>query len=151
MFKIFDLPWRDRWLLLEAAIMLGVAILAVSILPFKQIARVAAQPLRRNELTAHERLVQVSRIRWAVLACARRIPQQAKCFQQGLAAQIMLRRRGVPSILYYGAAPDERRGLLAHVWVRDGANDVVGCDIANRFALLAAFPPTSNSSTIQKC
>ena len=52
----------------------------------------------------------------------------------------MLRRRGVPSILYYGASPDENQGLAAHVWVRDGNTDVVGCEVASRYAVLATFP-----------
>jgi hypothetical protein len=63
------------------------------------------------------------------------------CFQQGLAAQLMLRRRGVPSVLYYGAAPNDGSGLSAHVWVRDGDVGVIGDEIASRYAQLAAFPP----------
>jgi hypothetical protein len=63
------------------------------------------------------------------------------CFQQGLAAQLMLRRRDIPSVLYYGAAQDDRSGLNAHVWVRDGDIDVIGVEISYRFAVLATFPP----------
>jgi hypothetical protein len=62
------------------------------------------------------------------------------CFQQGLAAQLMLRRRGIPSVLYYGAAQGDRTGLCAHVWVQDGEVDVIGGEIAHRFAILATFP-----------
>jgi hypothetical protein len=67
------------------------------------------------------------------------------CFQQGLATQFMLRRRGIPSVLFYGAAPDDRGGLSAHVWVRDGSVDVIGGETASRFALLATFPPQNGS------
>jgi hypothetical protein len=63
------------------------------------------------------------------------------CFEQGLAAQFMLRRRGVPSVLYYGAALDDQDGLSAHVWVRDGDVDIIGGEIASQFAVLATFPP----------
>jgi hypothetical protein len=63
------------------------------------------------------------------------------CFQQGIAAQLMLRRRGIPSVLFYGAAQDELAGLFAHVWVRDRDVNVVGGEIAHRFAMLATFPP----------
>jgi hypothetical protein len=52
----------------------------------------------------------------------------------------MLRRRGVPSVLYYGAALDNGSGLSTHVWVRDGDVDVIGGEIADRFAILATFP-----------
>lgn len=79
-------------------------------------------------------------IRWAIVACARRVPWRALCFEQGLAAQFMLRRRGIASVLYYGAAPDTKQGLSAHVWVRDGNVDVVGCEVASAYAVLATFP-----------
>jgi hypothetical protein len=69
------------------------------------------------------------------------MPWRTLCFQQGLAAQLMLRRRGIPSVLYYGAAQDDLNGLYAHVWVRDGDVDVIGGEIAYRFAILATFPP----------
>jgi hypothetical protein len=52
----------------------------------------------------------------------------------------MLRRRGVASTLYFGVGQDPVDGLTAHVWVRNGAQDVIGCDEAAAFAPLAAFP-----------
>jgi hypothetical protein len=69
------------------------------------------------------------------------------CFEQGLAAQFMLRRRGIPSVIYYGVAPDDQRGLSAHVWVSDGDIDVVGGEVASRYAVLATFPPQVDSDT----
>jgi hypothetical protein len=71
---------------------------------------------------------------------ARRVPFRAKCFEQGLTAQWMLRRRGIASTLFYGIARDRDRALSAHVWVRAGAFDVVGCDNIADFATVAQFP-----------
>jgi hypothetical protein len=53
----------------------------------------------------------------------------------------MLRRRGIPSVLYYGVAPDQGKGLAAHVWVRNGDFCVVGGEGSSHFAVLATFPP----------
>jgi Transglutaminase-like superfamily len=55
----------------------------------------------------------------------------------------MLRRRGIPSVLYYGAAQD-RSGLISHVWLRHGDVDVIGGATAHRFAILATFPPQNS-------
>jgi hypothetical protein len=139
--KFFRLPRDDRRILLEATLWLAVAGLAIAVLPFRQVGRLAAHTIGRPEPPPHARLREVKRIRRAILVCAARVPWRALCFQQGLAAQFMLRRRGVPSVLYYGAAPDNARGLSAHVWVRDGDVDVIGGEIASRYAQLAAFPP----------
>jgi hypothetical protein len=138
--KFWRLPGRDRLLLLEAALWLAAAGLAIAVLPFRHVGRLAAFPVRGPEPPQQKRLIDACRIRWALLACSRRVPWRTMCFEQGLAAQFMLRRRGIPSILYYGAASDDQRGLSAHVWVRDGDLDVVGCEIASRYAMLATFP-----------
>lgn len=138
--KIWRLPWHDRTLLVEATLLLAVAATAIAVLPFRLVGRLAARPVHQQAPPPQTRLIETRRVRWAIAASARRVPWRAMCFQQGLAAQIMLRRRGIPSVLYYGAAPDDQRGLMAHVWVRDGEIDVIGGEIALRYAVLATFP-----------
>ncbi len=61
----------------------------------------------------------------------------------------MLRRRKIASTLHYGAASIDGK-LKAHIWVRSGALDVVGCDIAGDYALLASFPSAEEGSSPQK-
>jgi hypothetical protein len=139
--KFWRLPWTDRLLLVEALLCLALAAAALALLPFRRIARWASLPAREPIPSDAERAATIARVRWAVIACAHRAPWRALCFEQGLAAQFMLRRRGVPAILYYGAARDDARGLAAHVWVKDGDSDVTGGEAAARFAVLATFPP----------
>jgi hypothetical protein len=55
----------------------------------------------------------------------------------------MLRRRGIDSTLYFGAARSPEKGLQAHVWVKTGELEVIGCEEAADFAVLAAFPRRS--------
>jgi hypothetical protein len=144
--KFWRLPRCDQLLLLEATLSLAIAGFAIAVLPFRHVGRLAAHPIRRSQPSQQTCLTEMRRIRWAIIACAPRVPWHAMCFQRGLAAQFMLRRRGVPSVLYYGAAPDEQTGLSAHVWVRASGVDVIGSEIASRFAVLMTFPPEGESS-----
>ena len=129
----------DEWqLLAEAFVWLAIASAAIRTQPFLQVGRMASSPLGRAPPA--ERAVVVGKVRWAVKTAARWTPWRAVCFQQGLTAQIMLRRRGVDSTLYFGAAPGDESGMEAHVWVRDGERDVVGVEEAKGFAVLARFP-----------
>jgi hypothetical protein len=141
--KFFRLPWPDRLLLFEGMLWLAVAGLSIAVLPFRLIGRLAAAPIRRLDPLPQERLREVKRIRWAIAVVSPWVPWKTVCFQQGLSAQFMLRRRGVPSVLYYGAAMDSRGELSAHVWVRDGDVDVIGGETASQYALLTMFPPQS--------
>jgi hypothetical protein len=134
--------WRDRALLAETLIVLAVASAAITILPFKRIGALASRSSNVRPLSEDERKRTVWRVRWAVQVCAARVPWKALCFQQGLAAQWLLRRRGIASRMYYGAKPDAEKGLAAHVWVRDGDFDVIGCEISKDFAVLTTFPST---------
>ena len=139
--KFWLLEWQGRLLRLEATFWLAIAKLAIAVLPFRQVGLLASRPIRQTEIPRQTHVNGVRRIRWAISASATRVPWRALCFQQGLAAQLMLRRRGIPSVLYYGAAQDDRDGLSAHVWVRDGDVDVIGGEIADHFTILATFPP----------
>jgi hypothetical protein len=144
------LSWQDRLLLFQAILWLAVGGLAIVLLPFRRVGSIAARPPRRPSPPSHERLLKVRRVRWATVTAARRVPWRALCFQQGLAAQFMLRQQGIPSVLYYGVAQDDQTGLLAHVWVRDVDLDldVVGGEIAHRFAILAMFPAQHSTGRV---
>jgi hypothetical protein len=138
------LHWRQWWLLGEAGLFLVAAAAAIALLSFARIARFAGQarPASRRALDSD----QLRELRWAIEAVARRVPFRSKCFERGLAAQWMLRRRGIETTLFYGAVRGAEGALSAHVWVRSGDRDVIGCEEAAGFALLARFPPESQGS-----
>ena len=124
-------------LLVEALAALALASLLIALLSFRRVAALAARGRQGPSATPAEALA----IARAVAAWGRRVPWRAVCFQRGLAAQLMLRRRGLAARLHYGAARDEAGALIAHVWVRSGEVDVIGCDDVGRYGLLAVFPP----------
>ena len=136
---LWRMTWQDRLILAEAIVWLAVAGLIIAVVPFRKFGGVAARPVRKPPPAPDARNRVRKKVRWAIVTAARRVPWRALCIQQGLAAQFMLRRRGIPSVLYYGAALREG-DLKAHVWVRDGNIDVIGGEAASRYALLARFP-----------
>ncbi len=126
-------------MLAEAMLVLAFSSAAIRFLPFARIGNLASGRLGRKPPRPADR--PAAEVAWAVQACARRVPWRAVCFQQGLASQIMLRRRGVDSTLYFGAAMGADSELAAHVWVKAGQIEVVGCQEAPGFAVLATYPP----------
>jgi len=131
--------WRERALLLETALTLGATSLAIRVLPFRVLIRLASWPIGR-EARHTTRDVLLRRVRWAVRATSKRAPWDAVCLYQALTAQIVLRRRGAPSVLYYGVHPGDADGMRAHAWVRCDDYDVVGGEVAADYAVLASFP-----------
>ncbi|WP_343345184.1 lasso peptide biosynthesis B2 protein [Sphingomicrobium sp. XHP0239] len=79
------------------------------------------------------------RIERVIRGWARRLPWRPMCFEQALAAQRMLARRGYAATYHFGS----RRGadgLEAHVWLSSGEVPVVGHRNAHEFVELARFP-----------
>jgi Transglutaminase-like superfamily len=124
----------------EACVRLVLARLLLRLFSFRQLTRFFSLPLRKT-LLSEARHQQLRRdVSWAIQRAARCLPGKTCCFPQGIAAQIMCRKRGIDTIMYYGAAMDPVAGLTAHVWVQDGSNGVVGHLIADKYGVLARFP-----------
>ena len=128
---------RPSWpLLIETGVAMIAASAAIRLVPFRRLAALIGQAARESSPAQPGEIATITR---AIRAWSRRLPWRTLCFEQGLTAHWLLRRRAFASTLYYGAA--KRKGILeAHVWVRSGGLDVVGCDVAGDYALLARFP-----------
>lgn len=138
--RLIRLDARNKRLVVEAVLTLAAGSFAIGVLPFRSTAGWLASRRGGRATDPAELDDLVRRCRWAVNAWADRVPWRAVCFQRGLALHLMLRRRGIGSVLRYGVAQDGEKGLHAHVWVDVGGRTVMGGEEAPRYALLASFP-----------
>jgi hypothetical protein len=114
---------------------LGIARAAVVALPFRMIA--PRLGIARAESPATTVVPTGSgAVARAVAAAAHRPPWRSRCLEQAIAAQAMLRRRGIESTLYLGVAKDP---VVAHAWLRVGPVNVTGGEDVERFAVVASF------------
>lgn len=135
---------RRRALWLEAALWLVAAKIALRWVPFHRLARFFERPARGSELSGPTRRQTISEVRHAIAQAARRLPGDYVCFPRGIAAQAMLRRRGVSTTLIYGAATLPEKGLTGHVWVMDGNRGVIGAESAGDYRVLARYESHKN-------
>lgn len=134
------LTGADRLALAEALVTLALASAAIRLLPFRTVVRFLASDRLGREAGRASTENAMDRARWAVQALARRVPWRTVCFQKGLALHIMLRRRGIPSVLHYGVRTDPEKGVTAHVWVTESGRAVIGGEEAPAFTCLATYP-----------
>lgn len=124
---------RKLWV--EAFIALVIARLAVRLVPAPRLLAFAARPPRHPRRFADPDLPA-----W-VAATVDRVGSKrwmnAKCLPRALAAQAMLRRRGIASKLCVGLARDGGI-LLAHAWVEIGRAVIIG-EADRQFAPIAQF------------
>jgi len=133
-----------QWgLALEALAWLALAAAALQVWRFEALAQWASsdRPCAKGDAAGR----QARRIAGAVTAASARAPWPTACFAEALACHAMLRRRHLPSRLYFGARGRGSRAPEAHVWVCSGEVGLVGAATAGGFALLATFPPLGSS------
>lgn len=131
---------RRLGLVVEAALSLLLARLAIKLFPFRLLVWYCNRHSKKHEVIGPERdhlRMEVSR---AIDRAASILPGKTVCFPRGIVAQSMLRRRGVGTTLYYGAATLPEVGLTSHVWVRDGEEGVVGHSNSANYQILAHYP-----------
>jgi hypothetical protein len=131
---------RDLRLFTEAWILLAAARLTLVFIPFRKIAPKLGEnitdqlPLARVEKAIHGQ----QDVRTAILRAAARSPWRTACFEQALAAKIMLKNRKIGSVIYFGVQKNQDN-LLAHAWLESGGITVTGGKDLSPFSVIAGF------------
>jgi hypothetical protein len=134
-----------RALLAEAAVWLVLSRLALALVPFPVLGRrlgAFVGPVQARALQSPATAAQAAialEIGWAVKRAARHVPFKAVCLPQAMAARLMLSRRGVKSILHFGAAKGVRTPIAAHAWLDVAGVEVTGYPVDGRFTEIACF------------
>ena len=132
--RLIQVDWRECGLLAEAVARLIVARVRIAGQPFRRIAKTLgtfvppADPrIAAARAPGPADQARVARdVGWAVTRAARHVPFEAVCLPQAMAAHAMLRRRGVPSAVHFGAQRGKEKTIDAHAWL-DAAGVEVTC------------------------
>lgn len=138
---------RRRALLVEAVAWLLLARLSLIFISFPRLARhlgtfvppTNTRALRAKSEFSHDHARIAEDIGWAVTRAARHVPFKAVCLPQAMAARIMLKRRGVGSVLHFGARIGPDKPIDAHAWLNAAGVEVTGYPVANTFPEIACF------------
>jgi hypothetical protein len=138
---------RRRMLVVEAIVWLLLARLALIFVPFPRLARrfgTFVPPSDTRALQARDRISQeqtqfAEDTGWAVTRAARYVPFKAVCLPQAMAAHVMLKRRGVASVLHFGAGKGQDKPLDAHAWLDAAGVEVTGYPVGQNLAEIGCF------------
>jgi Transglutaminase-like superfamily len=138
---------RRRALLPEAVLCLWAARLALIVVPFPRLAPRLGSFVPPTDVRASaastaatpDHTTIAEEVGWAVTRAARYVPFRAVCLPQAMAAQVMLKRRGVKSVMHFGAAKGADKPLDAHAWLDAAGVEVTGYPVAEGFAEIACF------------
>jgi len=143
--KFTQLDHRKRLLLAEAVVGLLAARLALAFISFPRLTRrfgilVSASDPRFLQASDNPDQASIAvDVGWAVTRAARYVPFKPVCLPQAMAAHRMLRRRGVASVMHFGAVKIEAKPLDTHAWLDAAGVKVTGYPVAERLAEIARF------------
>jgi hypothetical protein len=121
--KFWYLTRREKLLFFEACILLLLSNLSVKTMAFRNIdsylqahwnTRIRDAIVRSDD-KKKDKLIGLSLSR-----AANALPWNSTCLSRSIAQLIMLRRRGIPAVLFAGVKSLEDSSLSAHAWVRTG-------------------------------
>jgi Transglutaminase-like superfamily len=136
--RFTSLGRSDRRLVLETAVVMALFWSGLRLLRFRTLLRIRdlyPPPAAHGQSAATARTID--RVHWAITAIAARAPS-ATCLVQALAADALLRRRGIASQLRLGvrSGGPSSAPIEAHAWIECEGAVAIG-DIEN----LSAYQP----------
>ena len=127
----------DYLLFVEAWIMLALARIVLLLVPFRKLIGFMKAKSKCGAAVLESTVCQ-EQISVAIIRGSRRSPWRAKCFEQALAATMMLRRRNLRSTISFGAAKNCDT-FIAHAWVDCYGIRITGGEKTTEYTLLATF------------
>lgn len=135
-------PAQERRWFLPAFLLLGLARLALLVLPFRKIAPKLGHEMKTGAvvpLASGEQMTKALNIGRAVRVAARYTPWESKCLAQAMAARALLGYERLPYALFLGVVRSEKAGLEAHAWVCSGRAAVVGGRSFEGFTVVGTY------------
>ena len=138
--KIRKVSGRDWWLFFRAIYWTGIARILIVFVPLKRFSFLLGTHMKVTpESDVSENMVLLRAVGVAVIRASRFVPWRCKCYEQAIAAKMILRGYGLQTTLYYGVAKGHDKKLIAHAWVRCGNYIVTGRPGMERFTIVGTF------------
>lgn len=144
--KLARTSWREKGLLLRAAILVLSIRVGLHTISFKRLQRMLDGSADPSEHARTRDESYIDDVVWAVRALARRTLGDKPCLVQALAARWMLGREGFDTRLRIGVVKGPDRELLAHAWLDyEGDTVIGGRSSTSRFKPLEVLRPAHES------
>lgn len=138
---------RDYYMFIEAWLFLSLAKLMILFFPFKKIAgRIGIPQIETDfENQIHN---TVTEVQISIIRGVKFVFFSSKCYDQALASTFMLKRRRIPSTIYFGLNKVGDQ-LSAHAWVRCGRIIVTGKKGYEKYTPIAWFGTQTKSKVVK--
>lgn len=118
--KFWSLTRREKMFLCEASILLLLTNALVTAIAFKHIDWFLRSRWKDAVQDAVEREQEITHVQRSISHAANVLSRKSLCLSRSIVEFIMLRRRGIPAVMFAGVRLSGRSSLEAHAWVKTG-------------------------------
>jgi len=115
--KFLSLSRSEKLAFFEAGVLLLLATLGVRTIAFKYIERFLRRRWSEAPRDHSDQSAVTRHVAQAVSRAETVWPWRSRCLSRSIATFVMLRRRGIPAVLFTGVRISEDTALHAHAWV----------------------------------
>src|SRR5262245_6565571 len=123
--RFWSLTRREKQFFCEAGFLLLLSNLCVKMIAFRHIYNFLRAHSSSRTLSAFDRADDIDLVDLSLSRAANLLPSKSLCLSRSIAAFIMLRRRGIPAVIFAGVHLSGDSSLLAHAWIQ------IGCEAGN--------------------
>jgi hypothetical protein len=138
--RIKKVRFNEWWLFFKAVWWSGIARILIVFVPLKRFSFILGTHMKETPVSSvNENMDLLKSVSIAISRASRYVPWRCKCYEQAIAAKVILRGYGIETTLYYGVAKDQDNKLIAHAWVRCGDYIITGRQGMKRFTVVGTF------------
>jgi hypothetical protein len=113
----------EKLFLCEASVLLLLSVAFLKMVPFKCLDRFLRNRWLNSIKCVGNQEPQIKLVQRSVSRASKNLPCKSLCLSRAIAEFIMLRRRGIPAVLFAGARFSGPSSLDAHAWIKTYLNN----------------------------
>ena len=130
--SFLSIPGSGKLLFVEAVFTSAWVKIILLLFPFSKVAKwLGKANVNYAENNIPEEAGIVKKVQTALKLCDRYTPWPTECYTQALTAKLLLKRRNITGILYFGFRKNDNGELMGHAWLKSAGIVVTGfCDFS---------------------
>lgn len=140
--------YKEYVMFAEAWALMALSRILIFLMPFRKLLPLLGKPINQEEAekaaskpTASLDLLKM--IQKSILRASVRSPWRTKCFEQALTARMMLKKRKIKSVLYFGVSKNifdtSKKDTAAHAWIICSGFTITGGRNNEIFTIVGRF------------
>lgn len=121
--RFWFLTRREKQFFCEACFVLLLVNLCVRTIAFRHIDSFLRARWKGQSKGAFSHVDDIKLVKLSLSRAAKLFPWKNLCLSRSITAFAMLRRRGIPAVMFAGVKFSEGSSLLAHAWVHAGGDE----------------------------